>query len=521
MATVKSSWVDMGNWANCNPSLHGSRVWLLLFSWSIILLSGFAVLTSGAGVTKQDKAIYKKLSGVPDIVPRPSTFLNGVLSWSGYGLGDAPTDELSDADAHLCGTIFSAVIQGYPPPVLVGYREEEGDPLGFAGLLDAFLRVLSDYRLRVREKDVILWLGSGPWIQLPVEVTIRRYLQQREVINLRLARRYPFMNIHQGVLFPVAKSCPYEWCNDTDVKRVFSESTLPRDTYGPLEDDLATTSKFSRPRFIMPAAFIGEARDIVALLKAALKLSGPNEMDLDGSSIWGQLFLRQEQRRQAQPDQGLKQNQTAFQQPSDVISGIFHGQEQKHTHNDTDQAADPDLGIHLDYESRLFQALEPLAANDIHLLTLDRPIIAHSPSRSAAHLYRTPLQLPPELAPSLSPFAHINTTTTPLSQANLNHLQKETQYSTLPFLTNTAVPRGSISSILLPSSQRDAAEWWDKMWFRQPGHGGRVLLHDYLHPNRAALALEARTGATARGGRTGWWNDRGGRGGVWTDLGGF
>ncbi|KAK0705288.1 hypothetical protein B0H67DRAFT_593699 [Lasiosphaeris hirsuta] len=330
------------------------------------------------------------------------------------------------------------------------------------------------------------------------------------------------MDIHPGVLFPAVKSCSYEWCNETDAKQVFPESTLPRDIYGPLEGHSATGTRFTRPRFIMPTAFVGQARDIVALLKAALKLSEPSEVELDGPSIWGQLFLRQELGRQARFDRGMNHNQTAFQQFVDVINGIVQGQENKAKHNNTNKPAEPDPGIHLDYESRLFQSLEPLTANDIHLLTFDRPRIAHSRSKSAAHLYRNPLQLPPELPPSLSPFAHINTTTTPdpepnnpLSQANLQQLkhlaqlQKETAYSTLPFLTNTAVPRGSIPSILLPSptSQKDAEDWWHKMWFRRPHHG-RVLLYDYLYPDRAALAREARTGEAAGGG-------------VWTDLGEF
>lgn len=57
-----------------------------------------------------------------------------------------------------------------------------------------------------------------------------------------------------------------------------------------------------------------------------------------------------------------------------------------------------DLGIQLDYESHhLFKPINPTTTNDLHVLTFDRPILAKSPSRSAAHLYNQLLRLPSEL----------------------------------------------------------------------------------------------------------------------------
>ncbi|KAK0652166.1 hypothetical protein B0T16DRAFT_454558 [Cercophora newfieldiana] len=426
-------------------------------------------------------------------------------------------------DAELCKTLYSAAVQGYPPPVLVGYRDSEYIPLGVTDLFELALWVMSDYRSHIQDGDIVMWLGRETLVQLPAEITLRRFLQHREVINARLTRRYPGSDIHQKVLFPAAKRCPYGFCNTTDWAAL-PGSSLPRDMYGPLDDEDLLETKFTRPRYLTPSVFIGEAHDVVSLLKSSLKASElSNELSINETALWSQLFLSQEVARLNR----TRSVPSKFDNLTNAITDFLYNQPNPLHNVPTNNAIDtlpppPDLSIHLDYESRLFQPLTPDTENDIHPLTFAHPTLAISPSKLAAHLYRSPLLLPPELPPSLSPFEKISLPSTqdrptnlinwhppfqdslPHLRDELSRLQKETTWSSVPFLTNVVVPRGSIPSVVIPSDGVSFEETWKKMWF-QPY--GTVLLEAYLQLGGKALGEEER------------WNERGGRGGVWTDEG--
>lgn len=104
-------------------------------------------------------------------------------------------------DAELCRTLLSAVTQGFPPPVLVGYREEKTVPINMADLWRAILDTLSSYKDHIGDRDVVLWLGRRSWVQLPADVLIRRYLQHRGAINERPAKTYPGAAVQPRLLF--------------------------------------------------------------------------------------------------------------------------------------------------------------------------------------------------------------------------------------------------------------------------------------------------------------------------------
>ncbi|KAK4455726.1 hypothetical protein QBC34DRAFT_390767 [Podospora aff. communis PSN243] len=427
-------------------------------------------------------------------------------------------------DANLCKALFSAAIHGYPPPVLVGYRGIENMPLDIADLFELALWAISDYRSHIKGEDLVMWLGEDSLIQLPADITVRRFLQQKEVVEQRLANAYPDLNIHQGVLFPAAKRCPYEYCNTTD-SEALPESSLPRDMYGTSQKESFLETKFTRPRYPAPGAFIGKAEHVASLLKASLKaLKETTEPSPIESILWNRLFINQSLTRQ-------NHTPSFFTQLTNTITNLLQP-ESITLHNTT-----PDLGIHLDYESRLFQPLTPSSSNDITPLPFSPPTLAISPSKLAAHLYTSPLLLPPELSPSLSPFA--NVFLPPLKryhpprqdqelppdpvdeerevafQKQLDELKRDITWGGVRFITNIAVPRGSIPSVLITSGGVSFEETWKGMWYRPYG---RLLLEAYLRIGGRVVGEDGEEEGGEAGRR--WrWNVRGGRGGVWTDEG--
>ncbi|KAK0626274.1 hypothetical protein B0T14DRAFT_492636 [Immersiella caudata] len=301
--------------------------------------------------------------------------------------------------ADLCKTLFSAAVQGYPPPVLIGYTGMVDIPLGATNIFERALWAISDYRSHVEDGDLVMWLGRNTLTQLPADITVRRFLQHGEAADQKLARKYPDLDLHQRVLFPAGKRRLYGYCNTTDLEAL-PESSLPRDIYGTLQKETLLEAKFTRPRYLAPGAFMGNVKDVASFLKTSVTASETSaEPNLDESTLWDRLFLDQELTRR-------NYSNSPFAQLSNTITNILYNQPIP-LHNPTTDITTtppPDLGIHLDYESRLFQPLTPLTSNDITPLTFIPPTLTISPSKLASHLYTSPLLLPPELSPSLSPF---------------------------------------------------------------------------------------------------------------------
>ncbi|KAK3387129.1 hypothetical protein B0H63DRAFT_150279 [Podospora didyma] len=457
-------------------------------------------------------------------------------------------------NASLCRTLLSAVVQGYPPPILVGYGTRE-PPSSTTQLLNATLRAFTV--LRLRDEDIVLWLGKDHWLQLPVEVTVRRYLQASDVINQRLAKQYAAVNVQQRILFPAAKRCSYD-CNNTNT--AIPESTLPRDVYGssrrtsrpsPL---LAEDPALSRPRFLSAGAMVGRVKDVTTFLKTALEEEKPkttttphsSSLDFDETAIYSTLLQRQELARAAEKKRtAMRQSKLdqfrALLLPPELAAALLHENDNDEQHTSPRPLDDglsekkreksndtAELGITLDYESRIFQSdvsssTPSTPSSDLQFLTFDRPNMILSPSRSAPHLYRDPVRLPPELSPLRSPLQHVSSSRDD-DDDDVQQLRREVLWSTVELATNIAVPRGSIPAVLdmRNASPELAEEWWESMWFA--GYYGRLLLKGYLqhrppakgntpHISSSPLTAE-RAGAVEEA-----WNERGGKGGFWTGQG--
>lgn len=201
------------------------------------------------------------------------------------------------------------MVQGHPPPILVGYRAENGGNDNNEGLknnqvsstelfLSATLDAIRFTKIQQRPSDeegpyekerddVILFLGQNQWIQMPAEVTVRRFLQHKEVLSQRLKREYGLSSsplpgssfgidftlegetqtrhnnstYKLGVLFPASRrksrltsqghkiekkeqeideseshTSSHEGSNIEDQDDILPESSLPEDVYGVFPD---------------------------------------------------------------------------------------------------------------------------------------------------------------------------------------------------------------------------------------------------------------------------------------------
>jgi hypothetical protein len=310
-------------------------------------------------------------------------------------------------DLGLCRTLLSAIAQGYPSPILVGYHNEPSR----ADALEVF-ESIRDMIIEppTAEEDIVLWLGREHWTQLPVEITVRRFLQHADVMALKADKRHHRMSEEvddtcdrqpgnrirkQLVLFPASKACVYN-CQDADA---IPESTLPRDIFGPLTDNVRCNSTLKRARFIAPGAFLGQAQDIAASLAdliGYLRHTNGSGTGVEEQRVWSHLFLAQELQRSAEQE---KSSATDWMHRTmDILTQYYPVSstsiiDLSSAHNTTTGNPNHDHGLTLDYESRIFQVLSH-SERDMHFLTCDHPQIIHSPSRQAK-LYSHPIRLPP------------------------------------------------------------------------------------------------------------------------------
>lgn len=257
------------------------------------------------------------------------------------------------------------MIQGYPPPILIAYRqpdvEGKKNEKEEVSSTEAFLKAALDAMEYVKspsaeegrrgqedQENIVLFLGRNQWVQMPAEVTVRRFLQHKEVCGRRLAREYGFSNsagaegsieravnggdgkegtnlgkrkkYALGVLFPASRRKPCakgdrrcnlgikgrndttgsgssgrkkkEYPDEVDQRHdVLPELTLPRDIYGTFPDaDSTIPTRYTRPQSLGGGSFIGSAEDVERLFKGTLERTHwlkSDEGDGNGASKGG------------------------------------------------------------------------------------------------------------------------------------------------------------------------------------------------------------------------------------------
>ncbi|KAF8418605.1 hypothetical protein EV426DRAFT_513501, partial [Tirmania nivea] len=248
----------------------------------------------------------------------------------------------------FCKSLASAIINTYPPPILINFNTTYAKPKLAHG---AKLAGMAEYLRNPPhggpgvgkqptgnwETDLVLFAdGFDIWYQLPADVLIRRYAHFRT--NVKGSGWTSSAPAPAPVIFGADKQC---WPNKSDSPpcKLAPESTLPKDAYGvDTTDKVIGDSGYKkfRPRFLNSGTVFGEwgsMREVYgkAANKAADRVKAGTEVLSDQgvlADVWGEDLERDE----------LNQKLAAIGEDSvrDNVRG---------------------MGMIMDYESRLFQTM--------------------------------------------------------------------------------------------------------------------------------------------------------------------
>ncbi|KAB8737488.1 hypothetical protein FH972_026447 [Carpinus fangiana] len=222
-----------------------------------------------------------------------------------------PSDK---SDARICKAMFSALVNGYPSPILLNWGLEESslEMNGYDMKAGKIWGVLQYLRALPRSADDDLVLMSDAydvWFQLPPDILLARYDAANARANARIAREHGEVavaahNLAQTIIFGAEKFC---WPrNHTDPAcYAVPMSTLRPDAYGPHTDSAEV--KTQRPRFLNSGLIAGPVSDMRALYERVHELwtaeapvtHSDDEKANDGDqNIFAEVYGRQEYARQ-------------------------------------------------------------------------------------------------------------------------------------------------------------------------------------------------------------------------------
>lgn len=277
---------------------------------------------------------------------------------------------------NLCKTLLSAAILNYPPPTLIGFDlddKEEQEDTPHTRYVQHTLD-FSDEK-EVQNNDIVLLLDEYTWLQLPVEMLIKRF--ERNILDngALLLKKYGRVNTStildkttfplplppqkytQKVLFAAQKECNVAHGLESPdcYANLIPQSSLYRRINGK-ETNGHGSGKNNRPRFIEGALAIGRAGDIKRVWRRTAELA---QLQHEGETpstqnLFTRIFGEQEW------------NRVQSRKASSLRFRVWLGEKLGYgidNHNGTMlPSKGPDLnyefGIGLDYTSSVFQLLE-------------------------------------------------------------------------------------------------------------------------------------------------------------------
>ncbi|KAL2757328.1 hypothetical protein ACRALDRAFT_2098140, partial [Sodiomyces alcalophilus JCM 7366] len=197
-----------------------------------------------------------------------------------------------DPNTNLCKTIFSALANGYPAPIIANwgrdFKKTDKTFGGFGGShlgkLDGTLAVLETLSSdatppdeRLHPDDLVLIMDAyDVWIQLPPSLLVRRWLAQNDAAAQRIRDGWSetaegaLPPPRQSVILSTQKKCWPTKADGSDTHcDILPESTARKDLYGPDTDKPDGPLHFRRPRYINSGSMLGPARDAIRILRRA------------------------------------------------------------------------------------------------------------------------------------------------------------------------------------------------------------------------------------------------------------
>ncbi|KAF8421370.1 hypothetical protein EV426DRAFT_509622, partial [Tirmania nivea] len=212
----------------------------------------------------------------------------------------------------FCKSFASAILNSYPPPILINFNSTFSNPAFARGaklagiadyLSDPLLPPTSPNPIDIDSDVVLITDGFDVWFQLPPPLLLHRYIAH-----------FP----PGAVVFGADKLC---WPNTASSAacRLPPESTLPNDVYGVNQTDNDPGGYRVRPRYLNSGTVLGGWRGVREIYKRAKELGEGR-----GGKVWS--------------DQG-------------VLAEVWGGELER------EQMKESELAMVMDYESRLFMTM--------------------------------------------------------------------------------------------------------------------------------------------------------------------
>ncbi|KAF1813843.1 hypothetical protein P152DRAFT_481042 [Eremomyces bilateralis CBS 781.70] len=479
----------------------------------------------------------------------------------------------NDRNVLQCRQMLSSFAADYPPLTMVASIETPPDDVSSNHSGTGIPRIQALHRYFEREKsirdnDLLLILdGHNSLFQLPPDVLKKQYSQVVEAGNTRSRDRYgpekmlrgislTAAKYSQSVIFAASKSCEENAIEDL----ACAAAPEPPEFPSPIANKTVVADFhgiYKPPRFLHSTMFMGPARHIRTLVKAAVDRAERNsELSISDQMLFASLFGQQELAREQSRHASTRSPWSTF------MEGLFPSKnafEYRHEKIETPKPAqlnpdvDYELAIGLDYSGALFQTVSPdfpeeLAYIEHTLINGDElslpPSLSTSKPPFANLIPQTPIIArehdiqsllikpfsPPQdhPAPPTPDDEHPSITdTTPVKPDPL------TSWAALELATNTftkAVP-AIINTSPADRPGPEQPDDWERMWYHPHL---RAILEQYMKRgfggSRYAKERMELVKLMANGGipnpflenlygPTSGIHDRGGRGGVWTDTG--
>lgn len=213
----------------------------------------------------------------------------------------------NQANYKVCRTIASAVVNDYPPPIIINWEQKENDPSmnGYDmttgktwGILE-FMKSMDASSI----DDIILMVDAYDSVfQLPFAIAVSRYIGLRAEAMARITQQHGKAQVDEHdlshtIIMGAEKYC---WPHSHKHPACFAVPTspLPATAYGALTDKKMETN---RPRWLNSGTIMGPVSDMVKLYTWSHQMwksydTGGGDQDYF-SNIWGRQELGRQRLR--------------------------------------------------------------------------------------------------------------------------------------------------------------------------------------------------------------------------------
>ncbi|CAM1509782.1 Fc.00g001170.m01.CDS01 [Cosmosporella sp. VM-42] len=310
---------------------HGIR---RLSTKAFVLLVA-SIIFIPALLTISTRGVHNYISSPGDDVAEDGT----AEPWDGYDVTSLPEPipgnrrfvvviPANGGNPELCKLVSSAIILGYPSPVIVNWGKKFIDHkdgwfggthlskiVGTLDYMDKISHNKTHKGDKLRDNDIVLVVDAFDlWFQLPPEILLQRYHDAIRAANARLAGEWPGtgeMPMQQTIIISTQKKCfPPVTAGSNLHCDALPESTLPKDVYGPdtdvvpeVKDDLGVKGNPRqyhdvRPRYLNSGSIMGPLGDMKRYfrrVKAQMDKSQANGTRLySDQGVFGEVFAEQE-----------------------------------------------------------------------------------------------------------------------------------------------------------------------------------------------------------------------------------